>query len=275
MHVVYDIVLTSAPLLLAACGALISEYAGVMAVFADGCINIGAFLCFAVTARTGSLAAGIGCSAVACTGLAYGVSVLTLKLRANPFLTGLALNVFASSCISVLSAVLFGTRGVLVSPAFSFTGGGARVVSAIAAYGLCAAAAVVLRTTKAGLHLRVTGSAPNVLTARGVSPDRWKTASWCAAAAFAAAAGCVLALRLSSFVPNISAGRGWTALAAVFLGGKKLSGTLIAVLVFAGAEYAANNIQNVAAFANVPSSVLLALPYAAALVMIGAGRRAD
>ena len=79
-------------------------------------------------------------------------------------------------------------------------------------------------------------------------------------------------MHLGSFVPNLSAGRGWTALAAVFLGRKKVYGVFLGVLVFGLAEYVGNNVQRIAFFENVPSALLLTLPYIAALLLIGGSK---
>ncbi len=91
-----NILISAAPSLLAAMGALVSEYAGVMAVFLEGVINLGAFFCFALTAVTGSAAAGAAGSLSVCTLIIFLVSVFTEKTKANPFLTGLAVNLLSS-----------------------------------------------------------------------------------------------------------------------------------------------------------------------------------
>ena len=93
-----------------------------------------------------------------------------------------------------------------------------------------------------------------------------RTAAWCIAAFYGALAGCILSFRLSSFVPNISSGRGWLALAAVFLGRRTGWGTAAAVIVLCAAEYFAANLQNV--FQNIASPLLIALPYIASLALI-------
>jgi len=67
-------------------------------------------------------------------------------------------------------------------------------------------------------------------------------------------------------VPNISSGRGWLALAAVFLGRRTGWGTVSAVIVLCAAEYFAANLQNV--FQNIASPLLIALPYIASLALI-------
>lgn len=270
MDFLLDLIRTAAPLLAATTGALVSELAGVMAVFADGFVNLGAFLCYTFVFLTGNVAFGIIACVMICVALAFVAALLTNKMKANPFLTGLALNVSVSGVTSLLSVQIFGTRGVLSPAGFDFP---------VAAYdgvifctwSLVALAVLVLVFTKPGLYLRTSGASPEVLVARGVNPVFWQVAGWCVAGAFSALAGCVLVIRLSSYVPNISAGCGWTALAAVFLGRKRIAGVGLAVMVFTLAEYAANNAQNIPLLASIPSSVLLSMPYFIALLLIAFG----
>jgi len=268
MNPLYGIVAGSAPLLLASFGALISEYAGCMALFLDGIINLGAFLCFAFTVTTNSSAAGMALSIVICVCCIASAGIITERFHANAFLAALALNLLTSALASALSAKWFGTRGILTSASFIFDAGNTRLFTTIIAYVLVAAGWMALRKTRQGLYIRITGSDADVLAARGISAAAMRVLAWSVAAFFGGAAGCVLVCRLSSFVPNISSGTGWTALAAVFLGKKSTAAISAAVLVFAAAEYGASNMQNIPCLRSVPSAVLLSLPYITALLLI-------
>ena len=251
----------SAPLLFATLGALCTEYAGVLAVFMDGAITLSGFVCIAVTGATGSPLAGFFAACLASVALLFAVARFTARTRANPFLTGLAVNLLASGITSWCSSAWYDTRGViaLASPV-SFPRNLAFPFAFLAAALLAAA----LRSTRAGLNLRITGSDPDVLTARGVDPARYRVASWCAAAFFAACAGSVLTLGLGAFVPNVSSGRGWTALAAVYLGYRNPLLCVASCVAFAGAEYLTTVIQGLG---RLPSTVILGLPYALALLV--------
>jgi simple sugar transport system permease protein len=81
-------------------------------------------------------------------------------------------------------------------------------------------------------------------------------------------AGSYLSLNLSAYVPNISSGRGWIALVAIYLGGRKAKGILGACFVFALAESFSNFAQGVF---RMPSDFILAIPYAATLAALIAG----
>ena len=268
MNLSLSIIHIAAPLLLVTMGALISEYAGRMAMFLECMINLGAFFCYACTLWTGNLVAGMALSVLICTVIVIVIERIASHFKANMFLISLAMNMFFAAIATLLSAVLYGTRGVLYHELFRFNATIVRPITTVICYALVFIQIFMLKETTTGLALRITGSDSDVLEARGISAARCRTLSWIFAAANAALCGCILCARLSSYVPGMAGGRGWTALAAVFLGKKHPLLVALAVLVFSAAEYASSTIQNIALFKNVPSSILLALPYLIALAMI-------
>lgn len=275
MSVILRVLINSLPLLFASTGALISEYTGVMAIFTDGIINLSSFLAFAFTVKTGSAAAGCVLAAVFSAAFIILAALFTEKTKANPFITGIGINLLSGGFISVCSEIWFGTKGVLSqatiplsrdfafsSASASFAGTPALLISAAA----IAALFLALNHTRWGLRTRVTGSSAAVLSARGVNPAFYRISAWGTAGVCSAWAGILCTLRLSSFVPNVSSGRGWLALAAVFLGRRTLAGTIAAALVFTAAEYAASSIS--AGFGLISPTMLLAIPYLAALILL-------
>lgn len=265
MNAALDILISAVPLLLASSGALVSELAGVMAVFIDGIINLSAFLFYLCTDISNSAIVGAFFSCLVCIILLWVVSIFTEKTGANPFLAGLALNLFSTGIISLLSSIIYKTQGVLSASAVLHSGSAqfSRSVLTPSAYVLVLSAAILLQTSKIGRRLRITGSDPDVLYKRGLSPAFYRTLSWILSGFFASLAGIFLVLKVSSFVPNISSGRGWIALAVVFLGRKKSIGIILAVLIFAAGEFLSNVLQG----GSVPSGLLIALPYAIALIL--------
>lgn len=263
---IFSIIYSACPLLLCSIGALFSEYAGTLALFMDGLITFSAFLTFLFTTLTHSIVAGCVLSAMVSVVLILLFSLLLEKTNANRFIAAMALNLLFSALPSFLSFVVFGSRGVLTSPEFTFAIGPVKIFSILISTILIACGVCFLVFTRRGLYLRITGSDSNVLRAKGVNPDFYRIISWLAAALYANVAGSLLAMRISSFVPNISSGRGWMALAAVFLGKKKPWRILLAVLLFCAADIFSANIQNV--FQSIPNSVLLSFPYLVALIFI-------
>ena len=80
-------------------------------------------------------------------------------------------------------------------------------------------------------------------------------------------AGALLTLKMGAFVPNITSGRGWIALVAIYLGNKTPMGIVIASFVFGFAESLSNYAQGAI---NIPADFILAFPYViTVLAMIG------
>lgn len=268
MNNVVQILHIASPLLLLTIAGLISEYSGRMALFLDGVINLGAFLFYAFTVKIGMWQVALAASIACCTIFIFAAEKIASKLNANMFLVSLALNIFCTAIVSLLSNIIFGTRGVLYSESFKFIPQNARLYTSITCLLLSILAIIFLKHTRLGLSIRISGSDREVLDGKGISSSRIQTLSWCLTAAAASFIGCSMAMRLSSFVPGMSGGRGWTALAAVFLGKKNPVLVLLAVAIFAVGEFLSTYLQNVSAFANIPSSILLSLPYLIALLLI-------
>lgn len=84
-----------------------------------------------------------------------------------------------------------------------------------------------------------------------------------ASGGLAGLAGADIALRLGVYLPNISAGRGWIALVAIYLGARNPIGLIAAALLFAAVEYLAGAAQG---FSSIPGTVLTGLPYLITMV---------
>jgi len=266
---IFNIICSSCPLLLASIGSLFSEFAGVLALFMEGLICFGGFLTYAFTVQTGNLWLGLLLSCLCCCGMCGLFSHLVEKFKAHVFIAGISINLLFAFFTSFLSVQFFGTRGVLTSDIFASAIQNFNhmdlwivVFSAI----LIAGGILFIAFTKPGLNLKVTGYNPEVLRAKGGKPELYRMISWITAGLYGCVAGSILVMRISSFVPNISSGRGWMALAAVYLGKKKGWKISVAVLVFVAADYFAAHVQNI--WPAVPSSVLLALPYFVMLILI-------
>ena len=259
-----DILIIASPCVLVALGALVSEYAGVMTIFLEGCINMGAFFCFAFSAMTGSVAFGILGSCVVCVLYVLGAWLFVQKTQADIYLVGAGLNILAAGIIPVFSKLWFGTSGVvasaIIAPSAFFVRGG----STLMCFAVALCFIYVVLKTPWGLAMRVCGTQKEVVKAGGIKPELLQCESWLVASAFAALAGSVLAIRLQSFVPNVSSGKGWIALAVVFLGRKNPFGVIVATLLFAAAEYAANRLQGLNI---IKPAMLLAMPYIVALLL--------
>lgn len=255
----------SCPLLLGAAGALFSEYTGCLALFMDGLITFCGFMTYAFTVATGSAIAGIILCAITSVFLCVLFAFIIEKTHANVFIGAIAMNLLFSAFTSLFSWLCFGTRGVLTSARFTFNLCATNIFAIIITILLITAAVLYLQKTTGGIYFRITGSDADVLLVRGVNPGIYRIASWGVCGFFACFAGSILVFRICSFVPNIASGKGWLALAAVFMGKRRLPLIALYALIFCGVDFAAVYIQNF--IPNIPSSVVLSLPYIVTLAL--------
>ncbi|MGB4405557.1 MAG: ABC transporter permease [Sphaerochaeta sp.] len=271
------------PLLLASMGGLFTELSGMLNIALEGLLLMGAFCSIIFTYYTGSMILGtllgIGCTMI----LSAILASVTLNLKANVFITGLAVNLFASGMTVVLSFALFANKGVVVfdnipplpllgTPELAkipilgdiFIGHSAFVYLSWLLLALCY---FVLYRTPFGFRIRATGLHPEALSSLGMRPNRYRFASFLISGFACGLGGALLTLNLGAFVPNITAGKGWIALVVIFLGNKKPIGLLIAAFIFGLADAFSNYAQGAL---NIPSDFILAIPYIFTLLaMIG------
>lgn len=270
MNSIINVISYSCPLLLASCGALFTEYTGSLALFLEGLISFSAFTCFLFTYLTGSVLLGVSLSCILSMAIIFLMATILSKSKANTFIAAIGMNLIFSASTSLFSNLFFDTRGVLTSTTFVFPVKTVQIFTIFITILVIIITYLFIRKTQKGIYFRVTGSDANVLLAKGVNPQNYKIISWVICAFFASLAGSFLSLRISSFVPNISSGKGWMALAAVFLGRKKIWKITIFTLIFCLGDYLSISIQNY--IQTIPSSLLLSLPYLIVITIICADR---
>lgn len=262
---ILDIISFSCPLILCSLGALFSEYTGSLALFLDGLISFSGFLTFFFCVYTKSLILGTILSVFTCTLLTTGFCFIIEKMKANRFIAAIALNLLFSALVSLLSYLFFDTRGVLTNEVFSPSQSSIKIITIIISIILILCSFIFVKYSTLGLYIRITGSDSDVLISKGINPIYMRILAWSIAAFLSSFSGSFLVLKLSSFVPNISSGRGWMALATVFLGKKRISKITLCVIIFCASDYFGVNIQNY--FPTIPNSILLSFPYLIVLIL--------
>jgi ABC-type uncharacterized transport system permease subunit len=263
-----------APFLLAAIGGLFTELAGMLNIALEGLMLIGAFFSVVFAAATGSLFLGILLGIGASVAAAYVFGFVSLNLRANIFITGLATNLFAEGITMVLAFQIFGNKGVIrfenlpKLPVLSIPAlqripvlGDVLVGHNVLVYVswlMVVVAAVIIYRTAFGLRVRGTGSNPAAVEAIGLSARRYRMYAILISGFTCGLAGAILSLQMGAFVPGITSGRGWIALVAIYLGAKTPHGILIACIVFGLAESFSNYAQGAI---DIPADFILAFPY--------------
>lgn len=275
---------TATPLTLAAFGELLVERVGLINIGVEGVILSGAFGSL-VGATHGGTATGYFMAAATGVAIMLLFGAATLGMGADQIITGTAITLLALGATGTLYRTLYGVQGAALSIATSpalripllstipIVGDAlfAQPLITYAAYVLVPALWWWFGHTHAGLSLRAIGDSPMAALAAGVPVRRYRWAALLCGGALGGLAGGALVLAQSgTFVENMSAGRGFIAIAIVVLGRWKPLGVGLAALLFAGTT----SLQYVAQALglSVPYQFILALPYAltlAALAGIG------
>lgn len=278
-----DALVLMTPLLFAALGGLLTELGGMLNIALEGLITVGAFAAAVAAASTASIPLALLAGGLGSALLAWFYAAASRRLKVNEFIAGLATNLLAAGLTTAFSARIFGTKGVVVLglgqvPRINAPGLGALPLlhdlifrQDLLAWASWLAVPLVwflVAKTSFGLRLRASGANPLSLKVFGRDAESYRLAAVVLSGLACGLAGATLTVNLSAYVPNVSAGRGWIALVAVYLGGRKPLGILAACFVFALAESLANWAQG---FLLVPSDFILALPYALTLLALVAG----
>ncbi len=272
---------TATPLALAALGECVTERSGVINIGLEGSIICGAL---AATIVAGSVGVSAGFAAGLAAGLLVTVlfALFTVYLRADQIITGTAITLLSLGLTGLLYKSVYGTTGVgLTTPttaaveipvlsAIPFIGRAlfAQPLITYALYVLVPAMAWWFFRTQAGLALRAVGESPDAAMAAGVRPRRVQALAVVFGGAMAGLAGATLVLAQSgTFVENMSAGKGFIAIAIVVLGRWTPFGVAGAALLF-GAASALQYLFQSLGWNAVPYQLFLVLPYVLTLVVL-------
>lgn len=279
----------STPLILAALGGLYSERSGVINIALEGMMLAGAFTAATVTVFAQNPWVGLLAAMLAGVLVAAVHAVATIDYRADQVVSGTAINVLFLGVPALLSGALFDSTGATpqlpreqtlpdvmffnpqTSPALASIFNQKPLV--YLAFILVAATAYVLYRTRFGLRLRAVGENPEAADTAGVSVRRMRYAGVLISGALAALGGAYLSIGQNSlFTRNMTAGRGFIALAALIFGRWDPVGALLACLFFGFAEAVAIRMQGTV---NIPNQFIQMIPYVLTIVVLaGLIRRA-
>jgi simple sugar transport system permease protein len=249
------------PVFFAAAGGLFPALAGTLNIALEGLLLIGAFSAFTVYFFSGSVIAAVFAAVISSMLLAALHAFSVFKLRANLYISALAINLFSSGLCIILSEKLFFTRGVISVN---------NVLPLLTWYIICGLLLLMLSwlavyKTPFGYRLRACDKNADALISLGIKPKVYQTIAILISGFFCGIGGSFLSLNLGAYVPGMSSGRGWIALAVIFLGARKPAGILAGAFVFALAESYSNYAQG---FWNVPADFILAFPYVCTLIVM-------
>ena len=252
------------PYILAGIGGLFTEITGTLNIALEGQILTGAFWAIAVTKITGNIFLGLAAAVLSSTVISFITAFFSIRLKSNIFISGLAANMLSFGLVSVFSILFFGNSGIIRLESGIID---LRLFFMIIAVISVPASHYLLFKTPWGLRMRGCGIAGEVLYYRGINPDFYKYSSLLISGVLCGLAGAALSFSIEAFVPNISAGRGWIALVAVYMGYRKPAGVILSCLLFASAESLSSWMQG---FIGIPATVILAIPYILTLIILTA-----
>jgi len=283
------------PLLLCALAGLVSERSGVIDIGLEGKMLGSAFAAGAVAAATHSTGLGLlAAIVVACIfSLIHGFACVTH--RGDQVISGVALNMVAAGLTVVLGIAWFNQGGQTpavddtvrlksVIPGFEeiTSGWGSALGNAFLSHNVLVYLTLALvggvwfflERTRPGLRLRAVGENPAMVDAAGVSVPMLRYAALMINGVLCGLAGSYLVLaQNANFSPNMTAGRGYIALAAMIFGKWKPVPTLFACLLFGFLDAAAIRLQGVSlptwlGGGEVPVQLIQALPYLLTVVLL-------
>jgi ABC-type uncharacterized transport system permease subunit len=282
-------VLGITPILLAAMAGTLSERVGLFNIALEGQMLVGAFAAVAGSHFGGSLQAGVLSAVTAGVVFSGLLAVGSALLRGNDIVIGISLNLLAAGLTSFLLRTLFGVSGtfsdsamlglprlsipVVASLPLLGSALGHQNVLVYFSWILVAAITVFLNRTPWGLRLRGIGEQPAAAVALGANATRYRFLVTLLGGALCGLAGLQLSLgSLTLFSENMTAGRGWIAVAAVMLGRARPLAVAASCVLFGLSDALGLRLQG----EGLPNQITDSAPYVvtlAALVIAGLRQR--
>lgn len=263
-------VIAGTPLLFAALGEILTERAGVLNLGVEGMMLVGAVTGFAVDVATHNQWLAIVGAMIAGGMLALIHAFLTISLKANQVVCGLALTIFGTGISAYLGKPLVG----IPAPA-QFNTVAIPFLSRIPLVGrilftqdmlvylsflVVGLFWFVLYKTKIGLILRAVGENPGAVDSAGINVFRVRYIAVTVGGMMAGVAGAYLSLAYSpSWLENMTAGRGWIAVALVIFAMWNPIRAIIGAYIFGIIDVLSFHFQTVGVA--IPSNFLKMLPY--------------
>lgn len=285
----------STPLIFCALAGLLSERSGVVDIGLEGKMLFAAFAAGAAGASLGSTTMAILMAMAVGVALSWMHGLACVSYRGDQVVSGVAINIIAAGMTVVLGIAWYAQGGQ--TPAVSTAvrmhawwqgaenfGQTLPWIGSLICQGLLGHNGLVylafllvpcvswlLYRTRFGLRLRAVGENPQMVDAAGVSVIRLRYAALTLNGLLCGLAGSYLVLAQgANFSPNMTAGRGFMALAALIFGRWQPGSALAACLMFGFLDAAAIRLQGVAlpGIGEVPVQLIQALPYVLTVVLL-------
>jgi ABC-type uncharacterized transport system permease subunit len=265
------------PLILAALGGMFSERSGVINIALEGKMLAGAFTAAAVTyaadekLHLGNASPWIGLLAAIAAGvfIAAIYAVACIRFKADQVVSGAAINI-----------LMFGLPGLLSGAFFLSSGSTPQIpkehlipwTPIVIAFGSVFLSWYIMYRTPFGLRLRSVGEKPEAADAAGVSVNQIRYGGVLIAGVLAGIGGAYLSIGQSSlYSRNMTAGRGFIALAALIFGKWKPVQTMLACLLFGFTEAISNYLPGLVKLPSgndIPVQFIQIVPYVLTIIVL-------
>jgi ABC-type uncharacterized transport system permease subunit len=266
----YSAIRLATPLIFAALGGLFSERSGVINIALEGLMLAGAFTAAVATYELNNPYLGLLCGAAAGGVLALIYAIACIKFEADQVVAGMAINFLMFGLPALISGAIYDSTGSTpqLDKAVQLPGW----VAPALAFLLVPVCWYVLYKTPFGLRLRATGENPAAADAAGVNVIKLRYTAVIISGILAAAGGAYLSIGQSSlFTRNMTAGRGFIALAALILAKWKPIPVLGACLFFGFMEALTFQIQGVVKLPSgedIPVQFIQMIPYVLTIIVL-------
>jgi len=274
--IVLSVLAASTPLLIAATGELVTERSGVLNLGVEGMMIMGAACGFAGAWLTGSILLGALCGIIAGTLMSLVFALMALGLAVNQVATGLALTILGIGLSGLIGAGFVGERITpaphLYIPVVTDIPLIGRVLFGEDAFVYLSVALIIgvwwfLYQTRPGLILRACGDNHVSAHALGYPVLRIRTVAVMFGGACAGLAGAYLPLAYTPFfIPGMTAGRGWIALALVVFSSWRPGRLVVGAYLFGAVTILQLHAQGWGI--GIPSQFMSALPYLATVIVL-------
>ena len=274
---IWSTIRTATPLILAALGGMFSERSGVINIALEGKMLAGAFTAAAVTYAAdtklgmGNASPWVGLLAAIAAGvfLALIYAVTCIRFKADQVVSGAAINILMLGIPGFLSGAFFLSSGSTPQLPKEHLIPTTPIVIAFAMVGI---SWYVMYRTPFGLRLRAVGEKPEAADAAGVSVNAIRYSGVLIAGALAGIGGAYLSIGQSSlFTRNMTAGRGFIALAALIFGKWRPVQTMLACLLFGFTEALSTQMQGAVKLPSgedIPVQFIQMVPYVLTIVVL-------
>lgn len=272
---------TATPVILAGLGCLMTDHVGIMNIGIDGMMLMGAFIAVLGSYFMGSWVAGLACAILLGVLLGFFYGVFVVKFKSDEFIIGVALNIFAGGVTVFLLRTVFGVKGAFSDPGIvplpklqldwlegiPFIGPllNNNTLLVYVSWLLVLACWLFIYRTPMGFWLRAAGEHPKSLASVGKSPEKQKYLASVLCGIFSCLAGAHLSLGyLTMFSENMSASKGYVAVACVIFGRSNPPLVFLAALLFGFIDAMSTRLQSV----GVDPTLTKIFPYVGTVLMM-------